>query len=169
MRRVCAHIGSAGVVVALVMAWSGAALGADMPKEGSFKFDFCFVGQAETMTVDEQRSITRYTAITNLRTEPAGGPFDRQSGRCWGILSNLSGKPKEYGYCELIDQDKDAYYIEYHSNEAGDGGTYTAVHGAGKYAGMTLKGEYSYKLWPSTSPNVIQGCNPNQGTYKLAQ
>lgn len=169
MRRDFSRRGRVGIVIVFVMAFGGAAFGADMPKAGSFKFDFCFVGQGETLTVDKHFTVMHYTANTSLRTEPAGGPFDRQSGRCWGTLGSVAGKSQEFGYCEVVDQDKDRWYLEYHGNAEGTGGTYTAVHGTGKYAGMTLNGEYSYKLWPTTSPNTIQGCNPNKGTYKLAQ
>lgn len=170
MRQVFTKVGIVGVVVVCaIVAFSGTALAVDMPKEGSFAFDLCGVVQLEGGIQGKQLSIVHYVLLVNTRTEPAGGPFDRQSARCWGTAGTVAGKSQELGYCEAVDQDGDKWYTKYQGNTEGTGGTYTAVHGTGKYAGMTLNGEYRFEYWPSTSSDTAHICNPNKGTYKLAQ
>jgi hypothetical protein len=74
---------------------------------------------------------------------------------------------QDFGVCEATDQDGDTWYLEYHGNPDGAGGTYTAPHGTGKYEGMSLKGQYVLEFWPSALKDGFQGCFHNKGTYKL--
>jgi hypothetical protein len=138
-----------------------------MPKEGSYEFDFCSVGRFKTMSSGDKVFVSHYEVVANLRTEPAGRAFDRMASLCFGTYSRLNGQHQEYGVCELTDQDEDKWWMEYHGNAEGSGGTYTATYGTGKYAGMTLRGEYRLDFWPSVSKEVVQACNHNKGTYKL--
>jgi hypothetical protein len=80
------------------------------------------------------------------------------------------GKTEEMGVCEIVDLDADKWYIHYHGNPEGTGGTYTAVYGTGKYAGLVVNAEYRYPAnpWPLVG-NTIYACVHNKGTYKLAQ
>ena len=170
MRQIFTNMGTvAVVVVCAISAHSGTALAVEMPKEGSFEFDLCGVVLLEGGVQSDQLSVVHYSLIVNTLTEPAGRPFDQQSVRCWSTAGTVAGKAQEVGYCEAVDQDGERWYAEYHGNVEGTGGSYTAVHGTGKYAGMTLNGEYSFKYWPSTSSDTAHICNPNKGTYKLAQ
>ena len=75
--------------------------------------------------------------------------------RCYGLYTNLNGKQAETGLCELTDLDGDKWWMDYHGNADGAGGTYTAAGGTGKYDGMTLRGEYRLdNAWGSPAKEV---------------
>ena len=154
-------------VFAVCTAGSAFAGKVTMPKEGSYAFDFCSVGETRTMTGGDSVFVSQYKVIANLVTRPPGGAFDRMSSLCYGVYAKLNGRSQEFGVCELTDVDGDKWWMEYHGNAEGTGGSYTAAHGTGKYAGMTLSGQYILDFWPSAVKDGVQACNPNKGSYKL--
>ena len=139
----------------------------NMPKEGNYEFVFCVVDQAQTMSEGDNVFVSHYRGIAHVRTDQPGQPFDRTSGTCYGIFANLKGRKQGFGVCEIVDLDGDKWWMEYHDSADGASGTYTAAHGIGKYAGMTLRGEYRVEFWPTPKDAAFQVCNPNKGTYKL--
>jgi hypothetical protein len=139
----------------------------NIPKEGSFEFQFCQVGEEQTLSAPDKVSVGHYRIVASTFTVPAGRAFDRMSGLCYGTYAMLNGRYQEFGVCEMTDVDGDKWWMEYHGNPAGGGGTHTSAHGTGKYEGMTFKGQYAEDSWPSAAKGVFQGCNPNKGTYKL--
>src|SRR5262245_48205915 len=57
------------------------------------------------------------------------------------------------GGCEIVDLDGDKWYIHYHGNLEGTGGTYTAVYGTGKYAGLVVPNTVTQRIpgpWSGT-------------------
>jgi hypothetical protein len=156
-------------VVAVSTAGPGFAGKVNIPKEGSYEFDFCVVGRGKTLSAGDKLFVMNYELDANLRSTPPGRAFDRMGSRCYGIYINLNGNPQESGICELTDLDGDKWWMDYHGTWDGGGGTYKAVHGTGKYDGITLQGEYHIdNSWGNASKEVsFQGCNPNKGTYKL--
>jgi hypothetical protein len=160
---------SAAAIVGVMMS-SGAIAGkVNMPKEGSYEFDFCPIGRGKTFSAGDKLFVMNYDLDAVLRTTPPGKAFDRVGARCFGIYSNINGRQQEAGICELTDLDGDKWWMDYRGNPDGAGGTYTAAFGTGKYEGMTLRGEYRIdNNWGSISKEVsFQGCNPNKGTYRL--
>lgn len=138
-----------------------------MPKEGPFAFDFCAVGSGQDISLGDKVTVSSYRNVANIRTDPAGGPFDRTGATCLGTFASVDGKMQDFGVCELSDMDGDKWFLEYHGNADGAGGTYTAAYGTGKYQGMTLNGEYVLDFWPAAIKGGFQGCFHNKGTYKL--
>lgn len=161
----------------IVVMMMGAALAAstaeagkvNLPKEGNYEFEFCVIGGGKTFSSGDKLFVISYMGDANLKSTPPGRAFDRMGARCYGIYSNINGRQQETGICELTDLDGDKWWMDYHGNPDGAGGTYIAAHGTGKYDGMTLKGEYRIdNAWGSASKELnFQGCNPNKGTYKL--
>jgi len=139
----------------------------NMPKEGTASFDFCAVTQAQTLSGVDKVFVSNFRGIANLHTDPPGAPFDRMSSICLGTYTNIKGRQTTYGVCEWTDEDGDKIWLEFQGNADGTGGTYTAPLGAGKYEGLTLKGEYVLDFWPSATKDVGQGCNHNKVTYRL--
>ncbi len=141
----------------------------NIPKEGSYEFEFCVIGSGKTFSAGDKLFVISYVGDANLKSTPAGRAFDRMGARCYGVYSNINGRQQEVGICELTDLDGDKWWMDYHGNPDGAGGTYIAAHGTGKYDGMTLRGEYRIdNAWGSSSKELnFQGCNPNKGTYKL--
>ena len=155
-----------GAVVACASgsAWAG---NVNIPKEGQFAFLFCWVGDERVLKSTDKIYVSGYRSIANTMTQPAGKAFDRMGALCYGTYANLTGRQMEFGVCEMTDQDGDKWWMEYHGGADGVGGTYDAAYGTGKYAGMTLKGEWVNDSWPGAFPDGIQGCNTNKGSYKL--
>lgn len=153
-------------VAALVSA-GAAAQKPTMPREGPYELKFCTVGSGTTIIANDKAYASHYSGVALLNALPAGGPFDRQAARCWGTLGIIGGKAAHLGYCEMVDTDGDKWLMEYHGKEDNTGGTYTAVHGTGKYAGMTLAGEYKLDFYPGLGPDGYSGCHHNKGTYAL--
>lgn len=154
---------------ALLAADSAIAGKVNIPKEGSYEFEFCVLGSGKTFSSGDKLFVISYVGDANLKSTPPGRAFDRMGARCYGVYSNINGRQQESGICELTDLDGDKWWMEYRGNPDGAGGTYTAAYGIGKYDGMTLRGEYHIdNAWGSASKELnFQGCNPNKGTYKL--
>ncbi|HWH48763.1 MAG TPA: hypothetical protein VN664_13255 [Burkholderiales bacterium] len=141
----------------------------NIPKEGTYEFEFCVLGSGKTFSSGDKLFVISYLGDANLKSTPPGRAFDRMGARCYGIYSNINGRQQETGICELTDLDGDKWWMDYRGNPDGKGGTYTSAHGTGKYDGMTLRGEYQIdNAWGSASKELnFQGCNPNKGSYKL--
>jgi hypothetical protein len=154
-------------VVAVATAGLAFAGKVNMPKEGSYEFDFCAVGEHRGLASGDKFFVSNYRVISDVRTEPPGKAFDRMSGLCYGNYVILNGQSQDFGVCELTDVDGDKWWMEFHGNVEGNGGTYTSPYGTGKYEGMTIKGQYVLDAWPSALKDIFQGCNHNKGTYKL--
>jgi hypothetical protein len=92
--------------------------------------------------------VSHYKVVANIRTDPPGKPFDRQSAFCCGTFASLNGRNQDFGICEATDADGDVWWLEYHGNPDGAGGTYTSPYGTGKYEGMTVKAH----TWPILGP-----------------
>jgi hypothetical protein len=160
------------VVIGIVgMSTAGLSLAGkvNIPKEGSYEFDLCPIGHARTLTNPDKVLVVHYDLDAVVRTTAPGGPFDRVGARCYGLYTNLNNQQAETGVCELTDQDGDKWWMDYHGNPDGAGGTYVAAAGTGKYEGITLRGAYRLdNAWGSPAKDVaFLGCNPNKGTYKL--
>lgn len=160
----------AAMTTGAILAADGALAGrVNIPKEGSYEFDFCPIGRGKIFSEGDKLFVMNYDLDAITRSASPGKAFDRMGARCYGIYSNFNGRQQEAGMCELTDLDGDKWWMEYRGNPDGKGGTYTSAHGTGKYDGMTLRGEYRIDNdWGSISKEVsFQGCNPNKGTYKL--
>lgn len=166
MKRTLVVLAAAG---GLVAAGGAAADKVSLPKEGSYEFDFCPIGQAKTFSNGENIFHMQYDLNAIVRAKQAGSAFDRMGARCLGLYSNLNGKQAETGLCEMTDLDGDKWWMDYHGHPDGSGGAYVSAGGTGKYDGMVLKGEYRIdNKWGSPSKDVaFLGCNPNKGNYKL--
>lgn len=156
----------AGVALAL-FASSAMAGKVNIPKSGDYEFKFCLVGEAKIMSSGDKVYVSHYSNVANVLTTPPGKAFDRMSSLCHGTFANLNGKMQDFGVCELTDADGDKWWMEYHGSTDGSGGTYTAVHGTGKYDGMTLSGQYILDFWPAAMKDGFQACNANKGSYRL--
>ena len=164
------RVSIAGLAVAAVFMATGASAGkVNIPKEGSYAFDFCPIGQGKTFSNADKIFVMQYDLNAIVRAASPGGAFDRMGARCYGLYTNLNGSQAEIGVCELTDLDGDKWWMDYHGNPDGAGGTYMSAGGTGKYDGMILRGEYRLdNNWGSPGKDVaFLGCNPNKGTYKL--
>jgi hypothetical protein len=160
---------AAGLLVLLAaLARSGPA--APTPKEGRFDFTLCFAGKMEHMAVDKEVGGGSYDLGVAVYANGDSKMFDRTGARCLGAYVTRDGRFEDAGYCVLVDADGDKWLMKYATAIGPDSfrGTWDAVHGTGKYAGMTATGEYkTLGPIPAVQSGGLQGCNRNSGTYKL--
>jgi hypothetical protein len=86
---------------------------------------------------------------------------------CIGTYTFVEGKHLGTGYCIHVDPDGDRWLQKWEAG-ADFSGTWTAVGGSGKYAGMQASGMFK-PIGPVASalPNSVQQCNHNTGSYRL--
>ena len=85
----------------------------------------------------------------------------------WGAYEIVGGAYRDYGVCTRVDADGDKWFMRYETG-ADLSGTWTAIGGSGKYAGMAAKGEYRpIGNVPGLVPNGFKSCNHYTGYYKL--
>src|SRR3954453_23784845 len=138
-------------VVAMLVAGGATAAKVNIPHEGSFEFDFCLTSETQPPLIGGDKAfVSHYKTIANIRTEPSGKPFDRQSVYCYGTFAGINGRMQDFGVCEATDADGDVWWLEYHGKPDGKGGTYPSPYGSGKYDGMTVQATYVVDAWPGT-------------------
>ena len=155
----------AGILLASIS--TGASAGANMPREGTFDFNFCFVADIHHLQISDTAGLGSFANVAAIHSNEAGGAFDLQGARCFGYYSNVEGQYTESGYCEVKDSDGDRWIMQF--SGASDGsGAWKAAAGTGKYAGMVGTGKYR-PLGSVTSPieGKLARCNRNTGFYKL--
>jgi hypothetical protein len=138
-----------------------------MPKEGKFDFNFCFVTDVQHIALDDKTYVGHFVNGAAIHSNPSAGPFDLQGARCFGYYGNVTGEYGDQGYCEAVDTDGDRWLMNFQSR-ADQSGTWKAVAGTGKYAGMIANGTYKpvgFVASPVQGRN--QRCNRNTGTYQL--
>lgn len=153
----------------LTLACSGATAmaAADMPKQGTFDFNFCFVTDIDHIALSDDAGLGSFTNVAAMHGNPPGSPFDLQGARCFGYYSDVEGQYTESGYCEIKDADGDRWIMKFVSNPDGSG-NWTVAGGVGKYAGMSASGKYRpLGMVPSAVAGKESRCNRNTGTYKL--
>jgi hypothetical protein len=140
---------------------------ANMPKEGRLEFNFCFAGTSQHSEVSPQLAAGSFEGLAALHTTPPGGPFDLQGARCMGTYTFVDGKHLGTGYCVHVDPDGDKWLQKWEAG-ADFSGTWMAVGGSGKFAGMQASGAFKpIGFVASALPNSAQHCNRNTGSYKL--
>lgn len=148
----------------LVAGTAGAAV--NLPKEGSFDFNFCFVSDAVHVAFGDKVYVGSFQNRASMHSNRPGGAFDLQGARCFGTYGNVDGDYTDQGYCEIVDADGDKWLMKFTSG-ADSSGIWTAPFGTGKYEGMTARGTYKPLGFP---PSPVPGnarCNRNTGTYRL--
>jgi hypothetical protein len=85
---------------------------------------------------DAEWSPNVYVAVSNIRNETEGGPFDKSFLRCIGQQAIVNGKFSSSGTCTETDMDGDKVFITSVSD------AFTFIGGTGKYKGITGGGTY---------------------------
>lgn len=155
------------IAIALTAVSAAATAAVNLPKEGSFDFNFCFVTDVSHIGLTGTSGLGSFVNIAAIHSNAAGGAFDLQGARCFGYYSSVEGAYTESGYCEVKDADGDRWIMRFVSEPDGSG-IWTAAAGVGKYEGMSGTGKYR-PLGNVTSPleGKMARCNRNTGTYRL--
>lgn len=145
----------------------------NMPKEGSFDFNYCLSGRTTTtVQVSEGTLAGAFEVTAGIYSNVPGGPFDGQGSHCIGTWAVAGGQYSDSGYCVTTDADGDRFMMDFKTGPLPAGqpsrGKWSVSGGSGKYAGMVANADYRGVLQsvPAISGG-FQVCNRNTGTYKL--
>src|SRR5205823_3590368 len=72
--------------VVLLLGTDAEAQKVKMPKEGTFEWEFSLAAPADMPVATKELTLMHYVSRGNIKAIPEGGPFDRQSGTCWGTM-----------------------------------------------------------------------------------
>ena len=155
-------------VLAVLLFTSAPALTAELPKEGNFDYTACQTSVNNVISFSKDHTASSYELTGSINSNPPGGMFDKNSFRCVGINSSLSGKTTGMTVCEAIDVDGDKR-LTYYSLAADGKVTREAVTGTGKYDGMVVSATKFEPIgpFPTIKVGTTQTCNRQTGTYKL--
>jgi hypothetical protein len=153
-------------VAVLLLVGVGAALAADLPKQGSYDITSCWSGVSSAIAFSKTHNAWSVENTGTTRSNPPGGAFDMITFRCVGMFSSIEGKNTGMNLCEAIDKDGDKYLTR--NSVEGPKTVQETLAGTGKYEGMvrTATAE-SLGQFPTIKPGTFQGCNRATGTYKL--
>jgi len=153
--------------VTLLILASAPALAAELPKEGNYDYTSCWAGVNNVISFSKDHTASSYEMTGTNRSNPPGGLFDKNSFRCVGTNTSLSGKTAGITVCEATDAEGDKR-LSYYSLIDGKL-TRESVAGTGKYDGLVTSGNKveAYGPFPAIKAGTFQDCNRQTGTYKL--
>ena len=140
---------------------------AELAKSGSYDITNCYAGTSNAIVHSKAHIALGYTITgTTLAKEP-GGPFDKSSWQCVGVVRILQGTATGDGMCEWVDADGDKALGRY-TRTGNPGGDWTFINGTGKYAGITGGGTSKLLAqFPTVRKGHFQSCERATGTYEL--
>jgi hypothetical protein len=155
------------ILVLAVLTSASSAFAAEPPKEGNYDFTACWSGIGHDIAFSKAHTARNYELTGAIRSNPAGGMFDKESFHCVGMDASLGEKHSGSAVCEAKSAggDKRLTYFSF-----GNDGKVTRdfVAGTGKYEGMVTSGSVEpLGPFPEIKPGTFQDCNHQTGTYKL--
>lgn len=158
---------NAGLVTVLSIA--GTAAAATVSKEGSFQGMTCYTGPAHVAAEVKGHVGISYDLIgTQIRKEGELGYLG--SAHCVGSAMIIGNDRSDQGSCVDTDPDGDHIFLVYSSSMGNQPvGTWKAVAGDGKYAGIEASGTYANDVRPvkPVRADTTQVCNKEAGSWKL--
>jgi hypothetical protein len=154
------------VLASIIFAFAHCASANELPKEGSFDYTACWSGTSNTVSFSKTHTALSYEQTGSIRSNPAGGMFDKETFRCVGMSASLGGKNTGSAVCEATDGNGNKR-LTYFSIADGKV-TREFVAGTGKYEGMvTTATVQPLGPFPVVKEGTFQDCNHQTGTYKL--
>lgn len=144
-----------------------AATAADVPKEGTYDFTACWSGESREIVFSPRHTANSYEFTGTVRSNPPGGPFDKETFRCVGFGSTFDGRTTGANACESGDAAGNKRLSSFTTNADGSV-TRAVVAGTGKYEGLSMTTTVQpLGPFPPAKPGTFQNCNRQTGTYKL--
>ncbi len=143
----------------------GSAMGADLPKQGSFDFTACWSGTSSPIALSKTHTAFSYEITGTSRSAAPGGLFDNNTFHCVGVNASFDGSVRALTVCQSVDQEGDRWLREYSTV---NGKTRIREAGTGKYDGiLTVADVEPLGPFPAVKPGTFQQCNHQYGTYKM--
>ncbi len=146
---------------------SGAAIAADLPKEGSYDYKGCFTRNTTRIDFSEAHSAYSYNETATAVSLAPGGMFDGDTVRCVGTVSISNGKRVNLSICEGVAKNGAKRLTRFQYGADGKI-VREEVAGTGMYEGLVTTGTVK-EVVPTKEiqPGVTTYCNQLTGTYKL--
>lgn len=145
------------------------AVGADLPKEGSYDYTTCFTRNVTYVEYASTHSAWSYNERGTAVSNPQGSMFDGDEIQCVGMTASLDGKNYGNSACIGVAKDGAKRLTRFWYNSDGKLQRET-VGGTGKYDGMVTTGTVQAVKEPQgikPGAQTVEYCNRNIGTYKL--
>ena len=140
---------------------------ADLQKEGAYDHDECWVGSGATITHSDKIMAGSFKAYGISPAPKPGTLYHNVTGVCVGSWSLINGEYNETSTCEYTDPSGDKF-IGVATRKNDEEGTWRAVSGTGKYAGMTNTSRWKpFVERPQADGNTVVSCLRDRGTWKL--
>ena len=159
------------LTVSAAMLFGAAALGADLPKEGTFSTTYSTFGTVKATPVGKQVELF---AFDENGLSVGKGLLDHLTWHCWGLFEIVNGVAQAPAlYCVATDPAGDQLAgtgaAEKHPQDAKSfGGSVTWTAGTGKYAGIS--GAFKFVCHPdfraAAEGTYLLYCT-QEGSYKL--
>lgn len=140
-----------------IMAIGLACLLASPFASAAYENEFCFSGEKQTFSYQENISAGAAQFTGSWRTTPPGGVMDGATSECMGSFSTQDGKYVATGHCKTVGDGKSAYFSEY--LREGKNGKQKVLSATGKFTSRigiptayTAQGNYPQL------PGKVVGC-----------
>src|SRR5258705_5074525 len=107
-------------LAAVVTLWAMLAAGnavagkVNMPKEGSYEFDFCPIGHGKTFSAGDKFFVMNYDLNAIVGSTQPGQAFDRMVARSFGMYANVNDHQPESTICVLTYLDVAQLWMDQH-------------------------------------------------------
>jgi hypothetical protein len=154
------------------MAVGGAALAADMPKEGTYNADYTAFGAAKSTAIGKERVLITFDENGLWLSK---GFAEHMTWHCFGLIDILSGMEQFHGYCVGLDPNGDQLVNDiaddgkFPADAKSISGKVTITTGTGKYAGISGGGTFTChnpEFKSAVEGTYVSYC-ANSGSYKL--
>jgi len=150
-----------------VVAVSGYAFAADLPKEGTYDYTVCFIRNSARIDYSKAQFAYSYEETGTAVGKVSGTLFDGETVRCVGMTASLDGKRTGGSLCEGVAKDGDKRLTRFWYDNDGKFQR-EQVSGTGRYDGMVTTGSVKAMGPPEeVKPGTVKVCNHATGTYKL--
>ena len=153
------------VLVVLCLGTFMHAAAADLPRDGTYDHQSCYVGPHYVIAHSKDHMAGSYAARGGSLA-PAGDPFHAASGVCYGAWILLNGEYSESGACEFTDGSGDRFMGVY-SRRNQEKGIWRMVGGTGKFVGISGSGHFIPGTALPQPAGQVVACNREIGDWKL--
>ena len=153
-----------GLIGVSLFIFAADASAADVPKEGKYDQNECFVGPHHMIVHSKDAMGGSYTA--NGVSPVAGGLFHNTTSVCNGSWTLVNGEYNEMGSCEYTDPSGEKFFGLF-TRKNQESGTWLVVAGTGKYSGMSNTSNFMPVTDVLPPAGLIAVCTREWGSWKM--
>jgi hypothetical protein len=161
---------SSALTLSACVAFGTAAIGADLPKAGTYKATWASSSPIEVIPAGKERIFIVWT--NEIGQTVSDGFLDHVTWRCWGMGDHTKGVGQDHGSCVATDPSGDQLVDDWKSEDYTFGQkiiklTDRFTSGTGKYAGITGGGTSTIDTGFHAPEGTFVIRGEMQGSYTL--